>query len=80
MGSALVYSAVGASDVLGIGSTTPCFLFEDCNGTGYVWVAARQLRSQDYTVTVGNLGIPAAVISRTFQDLGAQNGRLIPAT
>ena len=28
------------------GSTTPCFLFEDCNGTGYVWVAARQLRSQ----------------------------------
>jgi lysophospholipase L1-like esterase len=76
-GSALIYSAVGASDVLGIGSTTPCFLFEDCNGTGYVWVAARQLRSQSYTVTVGNLGIPAAVISRTFQDLGAQNGRTV---
>jgi lysophospholipase L1-like esterase len=76
-GSALVYSAVGASDVLGIGSTTPCFLFEDCNGTGYVWVAARQLRSQGYAVTVGSLGIPAAVISRTFQDLGVQNGRTI---
>jgi len=76
-GSALVYSAVGASDVLGIGSTTPCFIFEDCNGTGYVWVAARQLRTQGYTVTVGNLGIPAAVISRTFQDLGAQNGRIV---
>jgi lysophospholipase L1-like esterase len=76
-GSALIYSAVGASDVLGIGSTTPCFLFEDCNGTGYVWVAARQLRSQNYTVTVGNLGIPAAVISRSFQDLGAQNGRIV---
>lgn len=76
-GAALVYSAVGASDVLGIGSTSPCFLFEDCNGTGYVWVAARQLRSQGYTVTVGNLGIPAGVISRTFQDLGTQNGRTI---
>jgi len=77
-GAALIYSAVGASDVLGIGSTSPCFLFEDCNGTGYVWVAARQLRSQNYTVTVGNLGIPAAVISRSFQDLGEQNGRIIP--
>jgi len=76
-GSAIVYSAVGASDVLGIGSTSPCFLFEDCNGTGYVWVAARQLRGQGYTVTVGSLGIPAAVISRGFQDLGVQNGRTI---
>ena len=77
LGSSLNYSAVGASDVLGIGSSTPCFLFEDCNGTGYVWVAARQLRSQGYTVTVGNLGIPTATISRSFQDLGAQNGRTI---
>ena len=76
-GSSLVYSAVGASDVMGIGSTTPCFVFEDCNGTGYVWVAARQLRAQGYTVAVGSLGIPAAVISRTFQDLGSQNGRTI---
>lgn len=76
-GSTIVYSAVGASDVLGIGSTSPCFLFEDCNGTGYVWVAARQLRGQGYTVTVGNLGIPAGVISRAFQDLGTQNGRTI---
>jgi lysophospholipase L1-like esterase len=76
-GSAIVYSAVGASDVLGIGASQPCFLFEDCNGTGYVWVAARQLRGQNYTVTVHSLGIPAAVISRTFQDLGTQNGRTI---
>jgi lysophospholipase L1-like esterase len=76
-GSTLVYSAVGASDVMGIGSTTPCFLFEDCNGTGYVWVAARQLRASGYTVNVGNLGIPASVISRSFQDLGTQYGRTI---
>ncbi len=58
VGSSLIYSAVGASDVLGIGSSSPCFVFEDCNGTGYVWVAARQLRARGYTVTVGSLGIP----------------------
>jgi lysophospholipase L1-like esterase len=75
--SSLTYAAVGASDVLGIGSSTPCFIFTDCNGTGYVWVAARQLRAQGFTVTVGNLGIPAAVISRSFQDLGVQNGRTV---
>ena len=72
-----MYSAVGASDVMGIGASVPCFLFEDCNGTGYVWVAARQLRSMGYTVNVSNLGIPAAVISRAFEDLGGQNGRTI---
>ena len=76
-GSTITYSAVGASDVLGIGSTTPCFLFEDCNGTGYVWVAAREFRAQGFTVSVGSLGIPAAVISRAFQDLGTQYGRTI---
>ena len=76
-GSSVVYSAVGASDVMGIGSSSPCFVFEDCNGTGYVWVAARQLRASGHTVSVGNLGIPAAVISRAFQDLGSQNGRTI---
>jgi lysophospholipase L1-like esterase len=77
VGASLIYSAVGASDVLGIGSSSPCFVFEDCNGAGYVWVAARQLRARGYTVAVGSLGIPASVISRTFQDLGAQNGRTI---
>lgn len=76
-GSSLVYSAVGASDVIGYGSSSPCLPFEDCNGNGYVWVAARELRAQGYGVTVGSLGIPAAVISRSFQDLGTQNGRII---
>ena len=61
-GSSITYVGVGASDVLGIGSTSPCFIYEDCNGTGYVWVAARQLRAQGYTVSVSNVGIPAGVI------------------
>jgi len=72
-----VYTAVGASDVIGFGSSKPCLPYEDCDGGGYVWVAARQLRSQRYTVRVVNLGIPTAVISRAFQDLGTQNGRTI---
>lgn len=73
----VVYFAVGASDVIGFGSSRPCFVFEDCDGNGYVWVAARQLRSRGYTVNVNSLGIPAGVISRQFQELGAQNGRTI---
>jgi lysophospholipase L1-like esterase len=76
-GATLIYTAVGASDVMGIGSSTPCFVFEDCNGNGYVWVAARQFRTKGYTVNVSPLGIPASVISRSFEDLGTQNGRTI---
>ena len=74
-GTAIVYSVVGASDVVGYGSSKACLPFEDCDGNGYAWVAARQLRSQGFTVTVGQLGIPGAVISRTFQDLALQYGR-----
>jgi lysophospholipase L1-like esterase len=74
-GSNIVYSALGASDVIGYGSSAPCLPFQDCNGNGYVWVAARQLRSQGFTVTVSSLGIPTAVISRVFQDIGSQNSR-----
>jgi lysophospholipase L1-like esterase len=77
-GSTIVYSAVGASDVIGFGSTKPCLPFDDCNGNGYVWVAARALRAQGYTVNVVNRGYPGAVVSRAFQDLGNQYGRQVP--
>jgi lysophospholipase L1-like esterase len=40
-----------------------------------VFVAARELRAQGYAVTITNLGIPTATISRSFQDLGRQYGR-----
>ena len=77
-GSTIRYTPIGASDVTGVGSTVPCLPYTDCpNGTGYAFAAARQLRSQGYTVTVTNLGIPTAVISRGFQDLGRQYGREI---
>ena len=74
-GSTINYSVVGASDAIGYGSTKPCLLYDDCDGAGYVWVAARSLRSQGFTVNVQQLGIPGAVISRTFQDMAVQYGR-----
>lgn len=77
-GTPIVYAAIGASDVTGFGSSVVCVPYTDCpNGTGYVFVAARELKSRGYSVTVTNHGIPTAVISRAFQDLGRQYGRLI---
>ena len=72
-GSTIVYAAIGASDVSGIGSSVVCVLQSDCpNGTGYVFVAARGLRGRGFTVNLLNLGLPTGVISRSFQDLGSQ--------
>ena len=77
-GSTIRYTPVGASDVSGYGSSVPCFPYTDCpSGTGYAFVAARQLRSQNYTVTVRNNGMPTAVIGRGFQDLGREYGKEI---
>ena len=77
-GSAVTYTAIGASDANGVGSTVPCLPFDQvCNGMGYVYVAARQLKTQGFTVTLNNLGIPTAVIGRDFQTLGQQNGHTI---
>jgi lysophospholipase L1-like esterase len=77
-GSTIVYSAVGASDANGVGSSVPCLPFADCpDGMGYVPVAARQLRAQGFTVTLRNNGLPTAVIGRDFQTLGQQYNRLI---
>src|SRR5262249_22394374 len=74
-GSAISYSVVGASDAIGYGSSKPCVLYDDCDGNGYVWVAARSLRSQGFTVNIQQLGIPGAVISRSFEDMAIQYGR-----
>jgi lysophospholipase L1-like esterase len=70
------YTAVGASDVWGVGSSAPCVIpFGDCpESKGYVFVAAARLRSDGYTVTVTNRGIPSATISLSFQQLGVQHG------
>ena len=76
--STINYTAIGASDALGIGSTVECLPFVDCpNGKGYVQGAVRQLQAKGFTVNLNNYGIPTAVIGRDFQNLGAQYGRLI---
>ena len=58
-GATINYSAVGASDANGVGSSVVCLPLVDCpNGMGYVPVAARQLRGRGFTV---NLPMPAGL-------------------
>ncbi len=80
-GSTIVYTAVGASDATGVGSSNLCAPFATettCpDGMGYVPVTVRQLKAQGFTVTHRNLGLPTAVISRGFQTLGQQFNRTI---
>ncbi|HEX7139606.1 MAG TPA: SGNH/GDSL hydrolase family protein [Vicinamibacterales bacterium] len=77
-GMPVVYTAIGASDANGVGSSVICVPFTECpNGMGYVQVAVRSLQSRGLTVTLRNLGIPTAVIGRDFQTLGQQYERTI---
>ena len=73
--AAITYSAIGASDANGVGSSVPCLPFTSCeNGTGYVPVLARQLRAA-HQVTVMNLGIPASMLSPAIEAIARQIGR-----
>lgn len=78
-GSAIVYTAIGASDANGVGSSIPCvpFIAECADGMGYVPVAVRTLKAQGFTVTLSNLGIATAVIGRDFETLGQQYDHVI---
>jgi lysophospholipase L1-like esterase len=77
-GSAIVYTAIGASDAAGVGSSVVCVPFTDCpDGMGYVPVTVRTLKARGYSVTLLNLGIPTAVVGRDVEALGAQYGRFI---
>src|SRR5207302_1281722 len=79
-GSTINYSAVGASDANGVGSSVVCFPLTPCpDGMGYVPVTGRQLQARGFQVSLLNLGIPTAVIGRDFQTLGQQYGRTIEA-
>lgn len=70
------YTAIGASDAIGVGASVSCLPYSDCpNGRGYVQVAARELIARGFTVNLNNLGFPAHVLSRRLQDLGTQYGR-----
>jgi lysophospholipase L1-like esterase len=73
----IYYTALGASDAIGVGASVPCLPFAPCpNGTGYVPIIARGLDDGEArTVTLANLGIPTAVIGPHFEALGRQYGR-----
>ena len=72
----MIYSAVGASDANGVGGSVPCLPYVTCpEGTGYVQVIARRYTAAGKTVTLQNLGVPGAALSKTFQDIGNQVNR-----
>lgn len=74
-GAPIHYTAIGASDASGFGSSVPCVPFSPCpDGTGYVPVLARQLGTSR-AVTVVNLGIPASVLSPAMEAIARQQGR-----
>jgi lysophospholipase L1-like esterase len=68
------YSALGASDALGVGASVPCLPFTDCpGGTGYVPRVLRWLR-EDVATELTNIGLPGAVLSPEVQDIGNSVG------
>jgi lysophospholipase L1-like esterase len=72
----LYYTAIGASDAIGVGASVSCVPYSDCpDGRGYVQVAARELNARGFTVTLNNLGFFTHVLSRRLQHLGTQHGR-----
>jgi lysophospholipase L1-like esterase len=76
--SAAYYTAIGASDGIGFGSSSPCLPFTDCpNGLGYVQILNRNLKEGGRTVSHQNLSLPGAVLSRAVEDLARDIGRPI---
>jgi lysophospholipase L1-like esterase len=74
----IFYTAIGASDGIGIGSSAPCFPFTDCpDGAGYVQILRRRLIETGRTVGHRNLSIPGAVLSPAIFELAASIGRPI---
>lgn len=74
------YTALGASDAIGYGSSSPCVPFSSCpDGMGYVQIVARRLRAATPGMQFLNLGIPGAVLSPGIMTIGNTIGRGIPA-
>jgi lysophospholipase L1-like esterase len=70
-GSSVSYTAIGASDAAGVGSSAPCVPFTPCsNGMGYVPDLVRSFQGAGKQVTLLNLGVPGTVLNEEIQDLG----------
>ena len=69
------YTAVGASDAIGVGASVSCLPFIDCpTGTGYVQILHRQLATGGKQVSLLNLGISGAVLSPRIQTISRSYG------
>lgn len=74
----IVYAAIGASDGIGFGSSSPCLPFVDCpDGRGYVQILRRELVNTGRAVSHRNLSVPGSVLSRVIFDLAREIGRPI---
>jgi lysophospholipase L1-like esterase len=70
------YTAIGASDAIGFGSSALCIPFTACpNGLGYVQIMGRRFTSDGRTLTLVNLGLPGAVLSPSIEAIGDGIGR-----
>lgn len=75
-GSAISYTAVGASDAIGYGSSAVCLPFAACpEGKGYVQLVRNRLKDSGKTVSFLNLGVPGGVLGPEIQTIGNQLGR-----
>ena len=77
-GGRVSYTAIGASDTAGIGSSVECFPFSPCaNGMGWVQLLQRRLQQNGETAFL-NLGVPGAVLSPAIEELGRKVNRTYP--
>lgn len=72
----IFYTAIGASDGIGFGSSVPCIpLAPTCpDGKGYVQILARALKATGRTFDERNLSLPGAVLSKAIEDLARDIG------
>lgn len=74
-GGGASYTALGASDTTGYGSSVECFPFTPCaGGTGWVQILQRRLE-QNGAVAYQNVGVPGSVLSPAMEDLSRKVGR-----
>lgn len=72
------YTAIGASDGIGFGSSLPCLPLSECpDGRGYVQILRRDFIATGRTFNFRNLSLPGAVLSRAIEDLAREIGRPI---
>ena len=70
------YTAIGASDAIGVGSSAACLPFTPCpEGKGYVQLLEKRFKADGKTVTLLNLGLPGGVLGAEIQGVGNQLGR-----